>query len=507
MPNSIKYSASAQTLALKKGNYWIGTGDVGKGPTSTTDYYNGITPPSGGYTIYLNKASGGPSIYTAANDTQLVSLTNTIIYIPTNYISNGGNFSNGTSSPFLYDYSGAGGVGQVVSIANDKPYVGSTSTNALELNYNGGKWMDTTGLLTVGQTYTFSFWAKVTSGSSFAIGWNNQNGSGDTNSWSSGGFTITTSWQRYSQVFTYNAARNQLYFSTRNQTVGTLAVFTEFQLSLGSAPCGPGLTTATESINWFLTQTDKMVFNADYPAIVTDGLVMNLDAGFTPSITSLPTNIVGGGYNSYTPTWYGVGSGGNNGTLTNGPTFNSANGGSIVFDGVDDYVPTSVSVTNWAIQPFTISSFFKWSTGASNANYGFFELAGGGGSNWGMSHVPRSGNFYFYWLKDGVNEGHVASSALIQDNVTLNITITFNGVPANSGQQTLYDNTKIYMNGVEVPHSAAGSAGVSSSSTLYVGGTQYPMKGNIYNFLYYTRPLSASEVLQNYNAQKSRFGL
>ena len=43
MPNAIKYSASAQTLALKKGNFWIGTGDVGKGPTSTTDYWNGIT--------------------------------------------------------------------------------------------------------------------------------------------------------------------------------------------------------------------------------------------------------------------------------------------------------------------------------------------------------------------------------------------------------------------------------------------------------------------------------
>jgi hypothetical protein len=78
LPNSIKYSASAQTLALKKGNFWIGTGDVGKGPTSTTDYYNGITPPSGGYTIYLNKASGGPSIYTAANSSQLISLSNTI---------------------------------------------------------------------------------------------------------------------------------------------------------------------------------------------------------------------------------------------------------------------------------------------------------------------------------------------------------------------------------------------------------------------------------------------
>jgi hypothetical protein len=78
MPNPIKYNTSAETLALKKGNFWIGTGDVGKGPTSSTGYYNGITPPTGGYTIYLNKESNGPSIYTASNDAQLISLTNSI---------------------------------------------------------------------------------------------------------------------------------------------------------------------------------------------------------------------------------------------------------------------------------------------------------------------------------------------------------------------------------------------------------------------------------------------
>ena len=78
MPNAIKYNTSAETLALKKGNFYIGTGDVGKGPTSSTGYYNGITPPSGGYTIYLNKASGGPSIYTVTSDVQLISLTNSI---------------------------------------------------------------------------------------------------------------------------------------------------------------------------------------------------------------------------------------------------------------------------------------------------------------------------------------------------------------------------------------------------------------------------------------------
>jgi hypothetical protein len=79
MPNPIKYSTGTESLALKKGNYYIGTGDVGKGPTSSTGYYNGISPPSGGYTIYLNKETGGPSIYIASNDTQLISLTNSIV--------------------------------------------------------------------------------------------------------------------------------------------------------------------------------------------------------------------------------------------------------------------------------------------------------------------------------------------------------------------------------------------------------------------------------------------
>lgn len=78
MPNSIKYNTSSESNALTSGNFHLGVGDVAKGPTSTTGYYNGINPPSGGYTIYLNKASQGPSIYVASNDSELISLTNSI---------------------------------------------------------------------------------------------------------------------------------------------------------------------------------------------------------------------------------------------------------------------------------------------------------------------------------------------------------------------------------------------------------------------------------------------
>jgi hypothetical protein len=499
MPNAIKYSLSAQTLALKKGNFYIGTGDVGKGPTSTTDYYNGITPPSGGYTIYLNKASGGPSIYTASNDTQLVSLTNTISYITTNYISNGGNFSDGTISPFNSSYSDPGGVARVVSIANDKPYTGSTSTNALEFNYNAGSAFSVNGLLTVGQTYTFSFWAKVTSGTSFSIYWNNQNGSGETNNWSSGGFTVTTSWKRYSQVFTYNAARTTFYFYTRNQTVGTLAVFTEFQVSVGSAPCGPGLTTAAESINWFLTQTDKMVFNVDYPAIITNGLVMNLDAGFTPSITSPPTNIVGGGYNSYTPPWYDVGSGGNNGSLINGPTFSSANGGSIVFDGVDDYVTLSSSQIAPGTGAFTWNFWAKQAASANN----FSIVFSGTGSNsfYGViSMDSRAGNGLIYY----------ANGFRIQDfNTSFGANWWFISFVGNGGSNGAR-NLKLYRNAVQAGSTYTYDYNFTSTTpNIGANHSSYSelMTGNISMVSYYNRELSSAEITQNYNAQKGRFGL
>jgi hypothetical protein len=499
MPNAIKYNVSAETLALKKGNFWIGTGDVGKGPTSSTGFYNGITPPTGGYTIYLNKASGGPSIYTVTTEAQLTGLTNTLSYITTNYISNGGNFADGTSSPFDGVYNNAGGVSRVVSISNDRPYAGSTSTNALELNGKGGRVMYTTDLLTVGQTYTFSFWAKRTSGSSFTISWNNQNGSGETNSWSQGNINIATSWQRYSQVFTYNAARTQFYFYNHNQQIDNVAVFTEFQLSLGSSPCGPGITTASESINWFLTQTDKMVFNIDYPAIITNGLILNLDAGFAPSITSLPTNIVGGSYGGYIPTWYDISSGGNNGSLINGPTYSSANGGSIVFDGVDDTVSFPAITLG---STFTITQTLVAS--ASNNGIGYMPI--GGGSVGGGSTYRG----YVWFTTNGA--GSTTSIIFNQDGEAGGFSFT---LPTPLPQYTLFQYTLVkngsisyfYINGSLITSQSVESARNFTVRNLGWSYSSYYMNRNLYDTQIYNNALSSAQVLQNYNSTKGRFGL
>jgi len=78
LPNPIKYNISTESNALNVGSFWIGTGDVSKGPTNSTGFWNGIDPPSGGYAVYVNKASGGPSIAIANNDSELIAITNNL---------------------------------------------------------------------------------------------------------------------------------------------------------------------------------------------------------------------------------------------------------------------------------------------------------------------------------------------------------------------------------------------------------------------------------------------
>ena len=89
-----------------------------------------------------------------------------------------------------------------------------------------------------------------------------------------------------------------------------------------------------------------MAFNYS-PKISTDGLVLCLDAANTKSYPGSGT------------VWSDLSRGGNNGTLTNGPTFNSGNGGSIVFDGVNDYVDCGVSNISLPINITLISWIYQ----------------------------------------------------------------------------------------------------------------------------------------------------
>ena len=71
MPQTIKYSTNPVGNAIKKGNMAIGVNSIDYGDGT---WWNTIDVPSGGYVVYANKASNGPSIMVPTDDTSLVSV-------------------------------------------------------------------------------------------------------------------------------------------------------------------------------------------------------------------------------------------------------------------------------------------------------------------------------------------------------------------------------------------------------------------------------------------------
>jgi len=308
VPNLIKYSATTQSLALKKGNFWIGTGDVGKGPTSTSEYWNGISPPSGGYTIYLSKSALGSSIYVCANDTELISTTNKI--------------------------------------------------------------------------------------------------------------------------------------------------------------AGSSYTTVNECLNYFAGQTDKMVLNRDYDAVVTNGLILNLDSSFTPSYPRNGTSI------------YDMSGQGNNGSLVNGPSYSSTYGGSLVYDGTNDYIDV----------PGNFGTY---------SNYTICYLAKRDEEN----RMPVAGRLStaFYWYGDNswaYTHGGVWGEYYYSKNVSIPLgswgflCVVYNG-----------SNVSIYRQGVyQGQQSTTGTADWSQGLRIgyWSAAGPYAWDGNIASVQFYNRALSSSEILQNF---------
>jgi hypothetical protein len=459
---------------------------------NTADYgltfFNGIDPPAGGYTIYLNKASGGPSIYCPANDTQLISITNQIS-VSTNLIknNNGGNFADGTIAPFNYPYP-AQTFPTVFDVSNDKPYSGSSTKYALKFpgGVGGAIYSEPSPFtMTVGVVYTFSFWYKQNNSTQSSFNFNNQGGSGDINGNFIAGITTGPSqtWQRFSWTFTN--VINKVYFIISPMTNGSEVLMTEFTLTEGSMPGGPGLTTAENCFNWFAFQTDKIITNFNYEGIVTNGLVLNLDAGFRPSFATIPSNA-----NSSTITpWYDISGNNNSGSLINGPTFSSANSGSIVFDGVDDYV-------NFTTSPSNVVTVSVW---INLNNAGNFPIILAGNSNqynssaWDWSLFSYNETFYIRGNSGGYGDISTPSSTLV--NVWTNWVLVRND---GTGTCRAYKNGTLF--------GTSGEIG-SVNSSLYIGKVGQYYNGKISTTQIYNRALSAAEVLQNYNAQKGRFGL
>ena len=216
------------------------------------------------------------------------------------------------------------------------------------------------------------------------------------------------------------------------------------------------------------------------PRIVTDGLVLCLDAGNQKSYPGSGT------------TWSDISRNGNNGTL-NGSTFNSANGGSIVFDGVDD----SVSTTRTSTTSFTWVAWFKPNVVSS----AFRNIISIRAPSYMLMLMDDDNGGMGFWAPDTLTTGPSLNMTGMSANVWYHATFVREGNSITNGYKT-------YMNG-----SFRGSANTgtwSSSDPIIIGArtdaAQF-FSGNIAAIQIYNRALSASQVLQNYNATKGRFKL
>ena len=538
MPNAIKYNTSAETLALKKGNFWIGTGAVGKGPTSTTGYYNGITPPSGGYTIYLNKASGGPSIYTVNNDSQLIGLTNSIAGASYTTAQQCFDYYYGQNDKVLFNqdyptdfpYIVMDGLVLYLDAGISQSYPGS-GTAWTDINGLGPK---NNGTLINGPTYSSS-----NGGSIVFDGTDDYVESGviepttitlcalfkptgePSNNDSAGGtiivnspqlvnnavqYAIAYSWVNQRVIFslqsnteflptpdnsvlrnqthyivaTFDGTNRNIYINGVNVASDVRAVSINYPTSgnrnvqvgrwgyagfsriingnLYSASIYNRALTSQEALQNYQAQIPQLIGEN----IVGNGLVLYLDAGYQPS------------YPTSGSTWYDISGKNNNGILTNGPTYSSANGGTIVFDGVDDYMITQ-QITGYKSLCFWV----LW-TGTG----------------------PLETWQYLLDARTGMNAGWFVPSAYSMGS-DWNTTFYVNGVSTSTLSPTTVPKNRwlhIYLVGVNDSYTSTINFMSRYSNNEQAGG-------KIGVISVYNRALSIDEIQQNFNAQKGRYGL
>jgi len=226
------------------------------------------------------------------------------------------------------------------------------------------------------------------------------------------------------------------------------------------------------------------------PQIVTSGLVLSLDAANPKSYSGTGTIW----YNRAANLNAGVS---NNATLVNGPTFNSGNLGNIVFDGTNDYADfyapnlgTTTTVEMWC-KPLSLidDMFFGW--------FAYDVWANGG----------------IIGFNTSVNDIYGMSSTTVANLGILN---NWKHYVFEMRSDVSYTNNKIYINaenqilsqqrGSESAGSRNFNNGLGRIGSWRINANFF-MPMNCASFKVYNRALTASEVLQNYNAIRTRFGL
>ena len=188
----------------------------------------------------------------------------------------------------------------------------------------------------------------------------------------------------------------------------------------------------------------------------------------------------------------------NIGILTNGPTYNSANGGSIVFDGTNDYISLIRNDFNTSLPNFTISALvYKTADGIILGNHYH-------GSTWE--------SVWFSTTDFTVNAANNHTTNRQTLSYTTPSSSWMNLVAVNNSSQNYM---KVFLNGAELATKTAAVIPWNSSIIPTIGAQLYtgtnaptgPISANIAQVSIYNRALSATEISQNFNALRGRYGI
>lgn len=252
-----------------------------------------------------------------------------------------------------------------------------------------------------------------------------------------------------------------------------------FQSVFGASFSGSGITYLVEKDLSSITISSERMFG-----IVRNGLNLWLDAADTASYPGSGT------------TWFDLTDNNYDSTLVNGVGFTSDAGGTLTFDGSNDYIDTNQILSS---ESFTVGAWFKTSAA---------------GIKMIISKETSVGNPWNYriWLNGGQLVADVAQGA-IQSSLTSPLTTYNNGNWYNVYFTRTDNNWYLYVNGSQIATKADNFTGsIQNNQEVWIGrsaylGGSYAYNGSISSIYVYSRDLSAAEILQNYTATKTRFGL
>ena len=303
------------------------------------------------------------------------------------------------------------------------------------------------------------------------------------NNWFNG-VDVSTQYLIYSDTFSQGQApvttARPTAWTTPNLTdASLLALINTLPDRVGQAP----YTDINVALQWLQNSEKYFLIKNGYDDIVTDGLVLNVDAGW---------------YNSYPGSgtvWTDLSGQGNNGTLFNSPTFSSNGQGSLNFDGTDDYVLLGSFFT---FQTFTIGLWVK-PDGSQTTYADIIDNNHRADQNWVLQQNVGNLNQYEFVVFGSAGQTSLSGLFTLTTDEWVYLTFTFDGT-----------NLRSYRNGIQFSTGAALGTTINYNAQNFSLGT-WGGGGRNWNGEYgivhsYNRALSADEIFQNYNTQKTRFG-